>query len=113
MVSEIRYQPATGDFLVTFDPFKYLERPRPLLLAGDFNGWSLARSVQTGFRATDKRYCSVSLDLSAGYYEYKYFDVTLEQWLEVSHDPQVYYANEEQFTLNPFGTMNCWFDLPA
>jgi len=89
-----------GDFQCDSDTIK---------LAGTFNGWNTAEG-ETEFVLTkgrNKKFKNLKITLPAGEYEYKYFDLGGNCFI----DSPVIYGDEQ--VANGFGTMNAKLSLPS
>ncbi len=108
MVTQVEWIPKTGRFRVTFDLGRFQTAERKVVVAGTFNDWSTRHEEPAlGFfhRAAGSNRAVV--ELPPGYYEYKYYDVTRQAWLEIEAEPEIYRYGGENFCGNPFGTKNC------
>lgn len=108
MVSQVQPDRHGKGFLVTFDPFRHLDAVRHLALVGNFNRWHVEKQDRVVISLREMMMEPVTIPLPSATYEYKYFDLDAQTWLEVEDEPLIYWSDfEDAFVANAFGTQNC------
>lgn len=112
MVTEISYSHAKNCYEVTFNPYRYQIQRRRLLLTGSFSCWNYEQSGVAGLYLGNVEPGPVTLEMEPGTYEYKYYDLEADAWLEIPHEPEIYWGEPQDYRHNPYGTLNCHLHLP-
>ena len=112
MVIAVQKNPHTGYFHVTFSLRQFRGASRRIVIAGTFNAWSTEYVPPTsGIVHAPDRDKAITIELPPGYHEYKHYDASRQCWMEIEREPDIYHAEDQPFTGNPFGTLNCWLWL--
>lgn len=108
MITQMNKIANTQLFEVEFDLGNFSQAGRQMIVTGDFNDWTLQQSPRTsGFVATQRTMNTFTLKLPIGSYEYKYYDLVHQEWMEVERYPDIYRGFYWDYVVNPYGTMNC------
>ncbi len=99
------------EYEVTFSLGDFQSDSSAIKLSGNFNGWNTAQEddfVLT--KGRNKKFKSLKVTLPAGEYEYKYFDLEGQHFID-SHEAPAIYGDEQ--VANEFGTTNAKLSLPS
>lgn len=107
MVEDVKFNAASGQFLVTFNPYRHQQRKQRILLTGTFNFWDWQHKSVNGLFMGKITPAPVTIALNTGIWEYKYYDLEADRWLEIHDHRDIYWHDEPDCVTNPFGTLNC------
>lgn len=112
MVTNVFRKDACGRFAITFNLGLFEGKNNDLVVAGSFNDWCIQYApTTTGIVYAPRHHKEMTIELAPGYYEYKYYNATRCQWMEIEQQPELYHGPLHHFCYNVFGTKNCILDL--
>lgn len=112
MVTDVQHNSVNGRYAITFNLGLFEGRDNDLVVAGSFNEWNTHYApTTTGVVYAPRHHKEMTIELPPGYYEYKYYNATRAQWMEVEDQPELYHGPLHHFCYNVFGTKNCILDL--
>jgi hypothetical protein len=104
-----------GEYLAVFDLGRFTQEGRRMIVTGSFVGWQTEPETmgpRNGFVSIYRKENTAEILLPPGRYEYKYYDLAENEWMEIDRYPEIYRGYFWDYVWNEFGTLNCQLTVP-